>query len=259
MRIPLYQIDAFAGSVFTGNPAAVCPLDSWISDDLMQVIAMENNLSETAFFVPDGEHYHLRWFTPACEVELCGHATLASAYLVLTRLAPGRDDVLFNTLSGPLTVTREGDLLAMDFPARPAQPTEPCPGLLEALGGSPIAVLATQNYLVVYGSEEDVATLTPDMGGLKAVDRMAVNVTAPGTDCDFVSRYFAPRKGIDEDPVTGSAHCTLVPYWVERLGKAEFHARQVSQRGGELFCRARGDRVTVAGRAVLYMEGEISI
>jgi PhzF family phenazine biosynthesis protein len=260
MIIPLYQIDAFAEEVFQGNPAAICPLREWLADEQMQAIAAENNLSETAFFVPRAEpgDYDLRWFTPATEVDLCGHATLASAYLILSRLAPDLDAVRFSTLSGILEVSRDGDRLAMDFPARPPDAYDPAPGLIEALGAEPEAMGASQrDVMAVYGDEATVLGLAPDISALAGIDRQGIIVTAPGDACDFVSRFFAPALGVDEDPVTGSAHSTLVPYWAERLGKTELHARQVSTRGGELICRAMGERVSIAGRARLYMEGTI--
>ena len=258
MAIPLYQIDAFASETFRGNPAAVCPLEGWLAADRMQAIAAENNLSETAFFVPSGEDFELRWFTPEVEVDLCGHATLASAYLIFWRLDPGRRRVRFLTRSGSLEVTRDGDLLAMNFPAEAGVPTDADPRLVEALGARPDEVLASsRDAMAVFGDEGTVRTLDPDMSGLTTIDRPAVIVTAPGSDCDFVSRFFAPALGIAEDPVTGSAHCTLVPYWAARLGKPDLHARQVSARGGELFCRDMGERVRIAGRAVIYMEGTI--
>ena len=262
MTIPLYQIDAFAEEVFQGNPAAVCPLQAWLADERMQAIAAENNLSETAFFVPGAGpgDYDLRWFTPAAEVDLCGHATLASAYLILNRLAPDLEGVRFSTLSGTLEVHRDGDRLAMDFPARPPGAYDPPPGLIEALGAEPEVMLASQrDAMVIYGDEATVRGVTPDMRVLAAIDRQGVIVTAPGSDCDFVSRFFAPALGVDEDPVTGSAHCTLTPYWAERLGKTELHARQLSPRGGELYCRAMGERVRIAGRARLYLEGSIAL
>ncbi|HEY3440071.1 MAG TPA: PhzF family phenazine biosynthesis protein [Paludibaculum sp.] len=261
MELPIYQVDAFASRVFTGNPAAICPLQAWLPDATMQAIAMENNLAETAFFVKTATGYHLRWFTPATEVDLCGHATLASAHVIFQLLEPALASVRFETLSGPLTVTRQDDLLTLDFPARPPQPATPCAGLLEALGGHPEAVLAARDYMIVYGSEAEVRALQPDMMGLLDIDRFAVIVTAPATtpDVDFVSRFFAPAKGVPEDPVTGSAHCTLVPYWAQRLGKDRLTALQVSPRGGELLCEWQGDRVTMAGRGVLYLRGTIEI
>ncbi len=258
MRIPFYQIDAFADRPFTGNPAAVCPLERWLDDDVMQAIAAENNLPETAFFVAEGDGYRLRWFTPATEVDLCGHATLASGYLLLCRLAPERDEVAFETLSGRLTVRRRGALFEMDFPARPPEPVTPCAGLVAALGGAPREVLAARDYLVVYGATDEVEALAPDMAALMDVDRFGVIATAPGrAGHDCVSRFFAPAKGVPEDPVTGSAHCTIVPYWARRLGKPDIRARQASARGGDLVCRDLGDRVTIAGRCVLVADGTI--
>lgn len=257
MEIPAYQVDAFTSSIFGGNPAMVCPLDEWLPDETLQAIAMENNLSETAFFVKSAEQYHLRWFTPAVEVDLCGHATLASAYVLFEFLEPRREEVTFNTASGELTVTRHGNRLALDFPSRPPKPAAPCPGLLEALGPAPAEVLAARDYMVVYGHEDTVRTLEPDMRALLDIDLFAVIVTAPGRRCDFVSRFFAPAKGVNEDPVTGSAHCTLIPYWAARLGKSNLLARQVSLRGGDLYCEHRGDRVTIAGEAALFLKGAI--
>ena len=265
MRIPLYQVDAFTDRPFAGNPAAVCPLDAWLPDDAMQSIAAENNLSETAFFVPEGDGYGLRWFTPATEVDLCGHATLASAHVIFRFLMRERREVLFQTRqAGVLKVTRDGDLLALDFPSRPAEPCALPAALAAALGSAPASVLAARDYLCVYDSADDIAALTPDFAALARLDRFAVIVTAPasGSDpdgVDFVSRFFAPARGVDEDPVTGSAHCTLIPYWAARLGKTRLEARQVSRRGGRLTCGLDGDRVSIAGRAVLYLEGAIEI
>ncbi len=260
MQIPIFQVDAFSGKLFSGNPAAVCPLDSWLPENTLQAIAAENNLAETAFFVrqEDGR-FDLRWFTPVCEVDLCGHATLASAYVLFRELNEPGDVVRFQTKSGQLSVKREGDLLALDFPSRPPAATEVHPALLPALGGNPVEVLAARDYLVRYRSAEEVLSLQPDMEGLKKTDKFAIIVTAPGADCDFVSRFFAPGKGIPEDPVTGSAHTTLIPYWAKELEKTSLHARQVSSRGGELFCKLNGDRVEIAGRGVLFLRGEISV
>ncbi len=258
MAFDLYQIDAFTDRVFSGNPAAVCPLDTWLGEDVMQAIAAENNLSETAFFVPRGDDFDLRWFTPTCEVDLCGHATLASAYLILSRLDPGREKVTFHSRSGPLTVSREGDLLAMDFPAWERKAISPPEGLGAALGCKARAVyFGRDRHMAVFSSAADVRGLGPDMGALARVSPGRVIVTAAGDDCDFVSRFFAPGSGIDEDPVTGSSHCLLVPYWADRLGKSDLHARQVSARGGELYCRHRGERVVIAGRAALYLAGRV--
>jgi PhzF family phenazine biosynthesis protein len=255
--IPIYQVDAFSSAVFSGNPAAICPLDKWLPDETLQAIATENNLSETAYFVPNGNGFHLRWFTPGCEVDLCGHATLASAYVLFHELGEKGDLLRFHTKSGELRVKRNGDLLALDFPARPPAAVERNDKLLAAVGGNPKEVLAARDYLVRYTTEEEVRRLTPNMEQIAALDRFAVIVTAPGADCDFVSRFFAPAKGVPEDPVTGSAHCTLIPYWAEQLGKTTLHARQVGRRGGELFCKLNGDRVEIAGRGALFLRGTI--
>ncbi len=267
MKIPLYQLDAFSDRPFEGNPAAVCPLEAWLDDDVMQQIAAENNLSETAFFVRDGAGeeggFGLRWFTPVSEVDLCGHATLASAWVILQRLAPDRESVRFETRSGELIVERgEGDLLVMDFPARPAMSREAPRALVEGLGAEPADVLASdRDYLVLLDAEDDVRKLKPDFTRLRGLDRLGIIVSAPGVSADFVSRFFAPSVGVPEDPVTGSAHCTLAPYWAERLGRGEapLEARQISARGGTLVCRHLGDRVTIAGRAALYLSGEIML
>jgi len=262
MRLPIYQVDAFADKLFGGNPAAICPLPQWLPDATMQSIAAENNLAETAFFVHDGGDYALRWFTPTVEVDLCGHATLASAHVVFSFLEPKRESVNFQTLkAGTLTVARSGDLLVMDFPARPPNPVEAPTGLLAALGGKPREVLRARDCLVVYASAAEVAALTPDFAALAKVhDCWAAAATAPGENgVDFVSRFFAPRQGIDEDPATGSSHCTLVPYWAKRLGKTKLEARQLSRRGGVLRCTLRADRVSIGGRAVLYLQGQITL
>jgi predicted PhzF superfamily epimerase YddE/YHI9 len=261
MRLPIYQVDAFTNGLFGGNPAAVCPLEAWLPDATMQAIAAENNLSETAFFVPDGGDYALRWFTPTVEVDLCGHATLASAHVVFRFLEPERESVNFHTLkAGTLAVIRRADMLVMDFPSRPASPAPAPPGLLAALGGAPREVLRARDYLVVYDSAAEIAALDPDLAALAKVDCWAAIVTAPGEDgIDFVSRFFAPKQGVPEDPVTGSAHCTLVPYWAKRLGKVELEARQLSRRGGALRCALNGNRVSIGGRAVVYLEGQISV
>ena len=259
MKIPIYQVDAFTSRVFGGNPAAVCPLQSWLDDATLQSIAAENNLAETAYFVGGDGKYDIRWMTPAAEVDLCGHATLASAWVVMNRLDRGRDRVVFGSRSGPLTVVRDGDLFALDFPSRPPEPIGDAPAVGEALGRAPRQVLAARDYLALYDTEDEVRALRPDMARVAALDRHAVIVSAPGKSCDFVSRFFAPAWGVPEDPVTGSSHCTLVPYWAGRLGKDRLRALQVSPRGGELFCEARGARVSIAGRAVPFMEGQIEI
>jgi predicted PhzF superfamily epimerase YddE/YHI9 len=258
VQIPLYQVDAFADRPFTGNPAAVCPLEDWLPDEVMLAIAAENNLSETAFFVPEGEGWRLRWFTPTTEVDLCGHATLASAFVIFRFLASDRDRALFHTeKAGDLTVSYDGDLLVLDFPARPPAPCLAPPGLDHALGHEPNSVLAARDYVAVYDEPDLVASLTPDFAALAKLDR-AVIVTAAGDgEADFVSRFFAPGLGVDEDPVTGSAHCTLIPYWADRLGKTRLNARQLSRRGGNLFCALDGNRVKIAGRAILFMTGMI--
>jgi PhzF family phenazine biosynthesis protein len=258
LKLPMYQVDAFTGHVFSGNPAAVCPLESWLPDAQMQAIAAENNLAETAFFVRNGNGYKLRWFTPMVEVDLCGHATLASAFVILNDLTPGERSVSFETKSGKLTVTRDGDLYSLDFPARPPEACDSVyPGLVAAMGGKPETVLAARDYFVVYGSEEQLRALKPDMQALLSIDRFAVIATAPGGETDFVSRFFAPAKGVPEDPVTGSAHCSLIPYWSKRLGKKKLHAYQISPRGGELWCEDRGERVTISGKAARFFEGTI--
>ena len=253
-RIPIYQVDAFASRLFAGNPAAVCPLEEWLPDETLQNIAAENNLSETAFFLRQGDRYQLRWMTPTTEVDLCGHATLASAFVIFEYLDRGRDSVAFDTRSGELIVRRNGDLLTLDFPARPPQACTADPLLAGALGLAPLEVMAARDYLCVYESEDQVRSLAPNMDVLAKVDRFAVIVTAPGTGgVDFVSRFFAPAGGVPEDPVTGSAHCTLVPYWSARLGKKLLHALQVSRRGGELWCEDRGSRVRISGKAIPYL------
>jgi len=258
MRVPIYQVDAFTSEVFHGNPAAVCPLEDWLPDEVLQAIAAENNLSETAFFIPQSDAWSLRWFTPLTEVDLCGHATLAAAFVLFQRY-PERAALNFHSRSGVLTVTRANDLLILDFPAWPPAPHAPLPALTEGLGRAPVELLKARDYLAVFASEDDVRALQPDMETLKRLVIRGVIATAPGRNCDFVSRFFAPTVGIPEDPVTGSAHCTLAPYWAERLGKRQLHARQISARGGELFCETHGERVSIAGRAVLYLEGSIRV
>jgi PhzF family phenazine biosynthesis protein len=261
MKLQLFQVDAFARRAFTGNPAAVVPLEAWLDDATLQAIAAENNLADTAFIVGGGGQYDIRWMTPVEEVDLCGHATLAAAWAVMNALEPGRREVSFRSKSGALLVKAEGDRLALDFPARPPAPAEADrERVAEALGRPPASLLASRDFLAVYDSEGEVRALAPDMAKTAALDdHLAVIVTAPGHDCDFVSRFFAPRVGILEDPVTGSAHCTLVPYWSKRLGKTSLFARQVSKRGGELWCEDRGARVSIAGHAVKFLEGVIEI
>jgi PhzF family phenazine biosynthesis protein len=260
MRIPIYQVDAFTGELFRGNPAAICPLDRWLPDEVLQSIAAENNLAETAYYIPDGDGYKLRWFTPAVEVDLCGHATLASAHVIFSIRRERTDSrASFLTKSGEVVVERDGELYALNFPSRAPVECPADPLLFDALGAKPTQLLGARDYLCVFDSEDEVRALQPNMEKLARVDRFAVIVTAPGRDCDFVSRFFAPAKGVPEDPVTGSAHCTLIPYWSNRLGKTKLHARQISKRGGELFCEDRGERVRMAGRAVTFLEGHIEI
>lgn len=264
---PIYQIDAFAEAPFTGNPAAVVPLTDWLPDAVLQAIAMENNLSETAFFVatpddPDAD-YHLRWFTPTVEVDLCGHATLASASVLFSQLGFAEETIRFQSQSGILTASRRGEQVELDFPARRGTPTRVPDGLAAALGGiEPVGFLrATKNMAVLMNAAE-VLAVTPDHGYIAGLPGDGLIVTAPGdgdAPGDVVSRYFAPHAGIDEDPVTGSAHCTIVPYWSDRLGKTDLHCRQVSARGGDLYCTLAGDRVTIAGTARLYLEGSIHV
>jgi PhzF family phenazine biosynthesis protein len=263
VEIRLYQIDAFAARPFAGNPAAVCPLDAWLDEATMQAIATENNLSETAFFVPAGEDFELRWFTPVAEIDLAGHPTLATAYVILDILEPGRPQVRFLTRkSGALTVTRQGELLAMDFPANPPMAKPGLGDVAAALRAEPVEVLAARDGFAVFRSEAEVAALKPDFGKVAELDCLGLIATAPaapGSGWDFVSRFFAPRHNINEDPVTGSAHCTLVPYWAQKLGKNRLAARQISQRGGELWCEHRGDRVEIAGRCARFMDGVIRL
>jgi len=263
MPVPVFHVDAFTARPFAGNPAAVCPLSAWLDDARLLAVAAENNLSDTAFFVPRGEGYELRWFTPRCEVKLCGHATLASAFVLLTILDPARDRVRFETRrSGTLTVHRDGDRFAMDFPALPPWvcPSPPAE-LIRGLGTAPpTSVLQIEDiYFVVYQTEAEVRRISPDFALLEKLHPAAVAITAPGENADFVSRYFAPSYGVPEDPVTGSTHCSLTPYWAQRLGKKQLHAHQVSARGGELWCEPAADRVTIKGSAVLTLQGSMLI
>lgn len=260
MKIPLYQVDAFTDKLFAGNPAAVCPLESWLPDDVMQSIARENNLAETAFFVRNGDAYELRWFTPEYEIDLCGHATLASAFVLFNFLDHTSNQIHFESRqSGMLIVERQGDLLMLDFPARVATPCDAPRELIEGLNKMPRAVYRNRDYLTVFDSENDIRALTPNFEMLKRLDCVGVIVTAKGETADFVSRFFAPQAGVPEDPVTGSAHCTLIPYWSEELSKTKLYARQLSARGGELFCEHFDDRVKIGGYAVPYMRGEILV
>jgi PhzF family phenazine biosynthesis protein len=258
--VRIFQIDAFTDRLFHGNPAAVCLLDKWPSDDVLQSVAMENNLAETAFFVPGGDVMPLKWFTPEIEMDLCGHATLAAAWVVFNELEPGRDTVTFETRSGRLHVRRGGDgLMTMEFPRRAPVPCEAPAALVAGLRLPPVRVLRSRDYLAVYESEDDVRRLDPDMGLLRKVETLGIIATARGSSVDFVSRFFAPGAGIAEDPVTGSAHSTLIPYWAGVLGRSKLHAHQISARGGELFGEDRPDSVLMSGRAVKYLEGTIAI
>ena len=259
MKLPIFQIDAFADAQFQGNPAAVCPLPEWLPDEVLQSIAEENNLAETAFYVKSDGHYDLRWFTPLREVDLCGHATLAAAHVLFALCETTDSQISFQSRSGPLRVLREDDLLTLDFPSQVGVPCEVPAGMAAALGASPNACYRAMDYMAVFESEAEIIALAPDFRGLAALDLRGVIVTAPGKTADFVSRFFAPNYGIDEDPVTGSAHCTLAPYWAVRLGKSVMDARQLSKRTGTLRCRVEGDRVFISGKAVTYLEGTIQI
>jgi len=261
-EIPIYQVDAFANRPFAGNPAAVCPLEAWLPDDTLLAIAAENNLSETAFFVRQGNHFDLRWFTPTVEVELCGHATLASGSVILERFEPSWDKVSFQTRSGELVVKRAGSgMWSLDLPARPPVPTIVTSDLVEALGARPSYAVQARDLIAVYDNAEMVRRIKPDMARIVALPTFAVAITAPGshsdTDVDFVSRFFAPAKGVPEDPVTGSLHCSLVPYWADKLGRKLLRARQVSARSGELECSLDGNRVELKGGAVMVLEGRL--
>jgi PhzF family phenazine biosynthesis protein len=261
MKIPIYQIDAFTSELFSGNPAAVCILDEWLDDVRLQAVAAENNLSETAFLLKGNDGFEIRWFTPVTEVALCGHATLATAFVVFNCLEWLEDIVHFQSRrSGVLSVARNKELYEMDFPARPPSKQNIPERLVDALNHTPLEVLGTAtDLLVILEDESIVRELKPNFPLLMQIERRGTIVSAPGDGYDFVSRFFAPHIGIPEDPVTGSAHCVLIPYWAKRLSKRQLHARQVSKRGGELFCEDRGDRVGIAGKAVLYLEGTITI
>lgn len=268
MELTVFQVDAFTDRVFAGNPAAVMPLTSWLPDAQLQAIALENNLSETAFFIPlpdDPDHdFHLRWFTPAVEVDLCGHATLATAAVLFRELGWDRDEIRFKAMAGDLLVRRKGDLFELDFPARVPVMSEPPEGFVEALGATPVGFYKAKKNMAVLETEAAVKSVQPDMDFIAHMAGDGLIVTAQGNaegaeSADCVSRYFAPHAGIPEDPVTGSAHCTIVPYWAEKLGKQDLHARQISARGGDLYCTLDGDRVLIAGQAVLYMRGKVHI
>jgi PhzF family phenazine biosynthesis protein len=258
MQIEYFHVDAFTDQVFTGNPAGVCLLDTWLHADLMQMIASENNLSETAFVVPDGHYFGIRWFTPHVEIDLCGHATLASAHILFRHKSFVGSNIEFHSNTDRLTVEKTGDILTLDFPSRPPVSCPIPPILVQALSHDPIEVLSARDYLVVFQSEDIVRKLKPDMALLSKIDK-AVIVTARGKEADFVSRFFAPIYGIPEDPVTGSSHCTLIPYWSKQLSKSSLVALQVSSRGGRLYCQYQGDRVRIGGNAVTYLQGYFSV
>lgn len=260
MKLTIYQVDAFTREVFKGNPAAIIPLESWLDAELMQKIAVENNLSETAFFVKNGDLYEIRWFTPTYEIDLCGHATLASAFVIFDILKTENEIVKFHShKSGSLIVEKKDDLLILDFPSRQVSPAETPEGLVEAIGKEPKEVFKARDYFLVYETEEEVLDIDPNFSKLLEIDAHGFIVTAKGKTSDFVSRFFAPEVGVFEDPVTGSAHCNLIPFWAERLGKTELFAKQISARGGELFCELKGDRVKIGGNATLYLKGEIYV
>jgi PhzF family phenazine biosynthesis protein len=262
MNLQLFQVDAFTKNTFGGNPAAVCPLDSWLPDKTMQQIAAENNLAETAFFVKNGENYEIRWFTPAVEVNLCGHATLATAHVIFNCLGLEDKTIKFHShRSGDLGVEKQGDVLVLDFPAYELTETKAPKELIEALGRAPKQEWETQGDMIMllFESEAIIRSFAPDMSAIAKLSYGEIIVTAPGDDADFVSRMFAPKIGIPEDPVTGAIHCSLIPYWAGELGKTNLFARQVSKRGGELFCELAGDRVKIGGNAALYMKGEIYV
>lgn len=258
MSIPIYQVDAFTKQIFGGNPAAVCLLKSWPNDNKMQNIAAENNLAETAFLVENNGIYEIRWFTPTIEIDLCGHATLASAHVLFNHLSIAGESIQFSTLHhGLLSVTKSSDLLVLDFPSSTLIKTDITQDIINALGQTPTEVYKTRDLLAIFETEEEIVNINPDFEVLKKLDQLGVIVSAPGNNSDFVSRFFAPNAGINEDPVTGSAHTTLIPYWTEKLGKNTLLARQLSEREGELFCENKGNRVLIGGHAVTYLKGEI--
>jgi PhzF family phenazine biosynthesis protein len=259
MELSLYQIDAFTSKPFEGNPAAVCPLDEWLPDKLMQSIAQENNLSETAFFIPAGNGFHIRWFTPTSEVDLCGHATLASGYVLFNILGYKNDKVEFNSRSGILTVTKYNEWLVLNFPAQPPVICDIPEEIVKAFDAAPIECLRSEDFIVVFGDEMEVESAKPDLEQLKKLDLRGVIITAKSSRYDFVARFFAPKFGVAEDPVTGSAYTQLAPYWASKIGSKRFNVKQVSSRGGELTCEMVDDRVLISGKAVSYLEGKIKI
>lgn len=259
MEIKLFQIDAFASELFEGNPAAVCPLDEWLSDEIMQAVAKENNLSETAFFVPEGDRFRIRWFTPGNEVDLCGHATLASAFVLFDILDYEKEMIQFDSRSGLLNVTKGKEGMVMDFPAQPPVPCEIPEQIVRAFDVMPVECLRSEDFVAVFEDESDIVSADPDFEELKKLDLRGVIITAGSARYDFVARFFAPKYGIPEDPVTGSAYTQLAPYWAARTGRRRFRVRQVSSRGGELSCELVDNRVLISGNAVKYLEGKIRI
>ncbi len=259
MELTLYQIDAFASKPFEGNPAAVIPLETWLPNDTMQSIAEENNLSETTFFAPTKTGFHIRWFTPIAEVDLCGHATLAAAYVLFNFLGYDKGIIEFDSRSGMLTVLQKEDWLVMDFPAQPPVLCDVPDEIIKAFDKKPIECLRSEDYIVVFETEIDISSVKTDLDYLKKLDLRGVIITSRSQQYDFVSRFFAPKYGIDEDPVTGSSHTQLIPYWAQKLGKTKLTAKQVSRRGGELICELQNDRVLISGKAVKYLEGRIEI
>ena len=261
MKLLIYQIDAFTDKLFSGNPAAVIPLDAWIDDKLMQQIAEENNLAETVFFVPKSDGFHIRWFTPELEIDLCGHATLAAAFVLFEILGYQKNTITFYSQGGLLNVTRDGAYIVLDFPSwKPERLTDYPEELIKGLGiTGHLGVYKNRDYIIELETEKDVIAIRPDFNLLNKIDVIGIIVTAPGINCDFVSRFFAPNCGVPEDPVTGSAHSQLIPFWSEKLNKHELHALQLSKRGGALWCEQKGDRVIMKGKGIFYMKGEISL
>lgn len=259
MELTLYQIDTFTNQIFQGNAAAVCPLREWLSDEILLKIAAENNLSETAFYVSIAEGFHIRWFTPVAEVVLCGHATLASAFVLFNHSHYEKEQIVFESKSGKLIARKQNQLIQLDFPAKIPLPCNVPELLIKGLAIKPKEVLKNIDYIVVYETEKDILNLNPNFEILRNIETQGICVTAPGKSVDFVSRFFAPRYGINEDPVTGSSHCELVPYWAKKLNKNKFTATQLSKRKGSLECELINDRVLISGQAITYMEGKIHL
>ena len=260
MKIPIYQVDAFASEIFKGNPAAVCPLKEWLPDQTMQNIAMENNLSETAFFIEDNNIYHIRWFTPKSELDLAGHPTLATAHVLLNELKKENDTIIFKTkLGDTLNVSFNENIYSMDFPSRPPKIINNKNLVYDVLGRMPVELLAHRDLIAVFENQKDIKSINPNLEKLMKLDYPSVVITAKGDESDFVSRNFAPKLGIPEDPVTGSSHCELIPYWSEKLNKKEMIAIQISERGGKIHCVDMNDRVLIGGEAITFFRGEIEL